>query len=126
MKITIEIDSDLLDEAKRTAAARGVTVRSLVEAGLRKELGVSRPGEPFTLKDLSYGSGGMTREFANAGWPAIRDEIYPQRDSYHFEDASVDGAGMAEEFVVCGWECHQGRDLPWTGNVSDENHDRNQ
>ena len=41
MKTTIDLPDDLLIAAKKLAAERRTTIRSLVERGLRKELGES-------------------------------------------------------------------------------------
>ena len=41
MKTTIDLPDDLLIAAKKLAAERRTTIRSLVERGLRKELGGS-------------------------------------------------------------------------------------
>jgi len=42
MKTTIDLPDDLLIAAKKLAAERRMTLRSLVERGLRKELGESK------------------------------------------------------------------------------------
>jgi len=41
MKTTVDLSNDLLIAAKKLAAERRTTLRSLVERGLRKELGES-------------------------------------------------------------------------------------
>ena len=39
----------------------------------------------FTLRDVSFGAGGMTAEFASAGWDKIRDEIYPVPEPFRVQ-----------------------------------------
>ena len=50
MKTTIEVPEDLFVAAKKEAAERRVTLKVLVESGLRRELAASRPGGPGTPK----------------------------------------------------------------------------
>ena len=76
MKTTVEIADPLLAEAKRAAAARGTTVRALIEAGLRRVLDEQDRDVPFRLRDVSFEGEGLTPEFAEAGWQRIRDAIY--------------------------------------------------
>jgi hypothetical protein len=45
VKTTVEIQDELLIEAKKHAAERRTTVRALIESGLRHELGASAPGK---------------------------------------------------------------------------------
>jgi hypothetical protein len=77
MKTSFDISEPLLREVKQLAKERGTTTKSLVEQALIKFLAEAGTTESFTLRDVSYGAGGMTAEFANAGWERIRDEIYP-------------------------------------------------
>lgn len=44
MKTTIELPEDLFVAAKKEAAERRVTLKVLVESGLRRELAAGRPG----------------------------------------------------------------------------------
>jgi hypothetical protein len=76
MKTTVELADSLLAEAKRAAAARGTTVRALIEAGLRKVLEEEGREASFRLRDLSVDGQGLTSEFAEGGWQRIRDAIY--------------------------------------------------
>jgi hypothetical protein len=46
MKTTINLPDDLFIEVKKLAAERRTTIRSLVERGLRRELGESAGGPP--------------------------------------------------------------------------------
>ncbi|MBW7927863.1 MAG: DUF2191 domain-containing protein [Fimbriimonadaceae bacterium] len=78
MKTTVEIADALLDEAKRVAAERETTLRSLIEEGLRKVL-EEEPKKPFKLRDCSVDGNGLTPEFQNATWEQFRDAIYEGR-----------------------------------------------
>lgn len=44
MKTTVEIDDNLLRAAKRVADERHMTLRQLIESGLRRELAASQSG----------------------------------------------------------------------------------
>ena len=78
MKTSFDISEPLLREVKQLAKQRGTTTKSLVEQALVKLLAEAGAEVPaFTLRDVRFGAGGMTVEFANAGWERIRDEIYP-------------------------------------------------
>jgi hypothetical protein len=78
MKTSFDISEPLLRDVKELAKQRGTTTKSLVEEALIKLLAEARTTTTsFTLRDVRYGSGGMTVEFANSGWERIRDEIYP-------------------------------------------------
>jgi hypothetical protein len=76
MKTSFDISEPLLREVKALAKQRGVPTRSLVEQALSKLLDEARQPGTFTLRDSSFGSGGMTAEFEHATWDQIRDEIY--------------------------------------------------
>ena len=76
MKTTVEISDALLDEARRAAERRGVTLRTLVEEGLRHAVkaGLSRPG--FRLRSASFRGEGLASGFAEPDWARTRDTIY--------------------------------------------------
>jgi hypothetical protein len=78
MKTTLDIADGLFAQAKLTAQRDGVTLRALVEDGLRLALAArQKPAKPFKLKDCSVGSKGapgLTDEaIARGGWAALRD-----------------------------------------------------
>jgi antitoxin component of RelBE/YafQ-DinJ toxin-antitoxin module len=58
MKATVDIADTVLREAKLIAAREGVTLRSLVEEGLRRVVEDRTEATPFELRDLRYGEGG--------------------------------------------------------------------
>ena len=76
MKTTVEIADPLLAAAKRAAAARGTTVRALIEAGLRRVLDEADRDAPFRLRDAGFGGDGLAPEFADGGWQRVRDAVY--------------------------------------------------
>jgi hypothetical protein len=47
MKTTVDIADELLDEARKVASREGITLRAVIEAGLRKEVGERRWRKPF-------------------------------------------------------------------------------
>ena len=78
MKTTVEIADPLFAEAKAEAQRRGVTVRALIEDGLRRVI-----AEPtttrYTLPDLSYGTGGPTEAWLGTTWEEKLEVIYEGR-----------------------------------------------
>jgi len=78
-KTTVEINDALLEEAKQLARADGTTLRAVLEAALRRELAERPRRTRFVLRDASSGHGGMSQEFVDGGWAAIRDAIYEGR-----------------------------------------------
>jgi len=79
MKTTVEISDALLSEARRVAARRGVTLRTILEEGLRQVLKAERGKPRFTLRDASFGGTGLDPEFADGNWERIRDTAYSGR-----------------------------------------------
>jgi hypothetical protein len=80
MKTTIEIADGVLDDARRLAAREGVTLRSLVEAGLRSEIGRrKRAGQAFRLRRASFKGRGLRPELATASWDRLRELAYEGR-----------------------------------------------
>jgi hypothetical protein len=76
MKTTIEIADSLLDEAKRLATRRGVTLRTIVEEGLRHIVKSERRRPPFRLRDASFTGEGRQPAFESATWDRVRDAAY--------------------------------------------------
>ena len=81
MKTTIEIADGLAIKAKAHAAKENVTLRSLIERGLRMALRADSQRQRFKLRDASVGGRGLQPSFRGADWPRIRDSIYKDRGS---------------------------------------------
>ena len=79
MKTTVEIADPLLAEARKLAAREGVTVRSLLELGLRKVLAEKRPARDFRLRDASFGGQGTQPGIREGDWQQWRELIYEGR-----------------------------------------------
>ena len=75
MKTTIEISDALLKAAKRRARSKGVTLRAVIEEGLRKVLKEEATTTRFQLRRASFKGEGRVE----ADWDAIRDLIYSGR-----------------------------------------------
>lgn len=77
MKTTVEISDALLREAKRYAAARDLTLRQVLESGLRSVLSASGEGKkPFRLKRAAFRGDGPVSGYS---WPEVRSAIYEGR-----------------------------------------------
>jgi len=78
IKTTLDITTPLLEEAKRLAEREHVTLRALVEEGLRAVLAARRTTQPFRLRDARFtGKGrGLHPDFAARGYAALRDAAY--------------------------------------------------
>lgn len=79
MKTTIEISDDLLSRVKQFGRRQGKTLRALVEDGLRQVLKREARAGTRRVKPVVFRKGGLSREFMDAPWTALRDEIYPGR-----------------------------------------------
>jgi hypothetical protein len=79
MKTTVEIPDALLEAARRVATRRGVTLRTLIEEGLRHAVKTDTRRSPFRLRDASVGGSGMDPAFEQADWEKVRDVIYTGR-----------------------------------------------
>jgi len=77
MKTTIEIPDPLFKQARRYAEARRITMKAVVEQGLRAVLAESREPATFKLADGSVGGNGLSPEFREAGWDILSEAIYP-------------------------------------------------
>lgn len=74
MKTTVEIADGLLAEAKKTAKERDITLRELIECGLRKELRErGRTAGRRVWPDLSI-TGRLLEPFSWDDWAAIKEE----------------------------------------------------
>ena len=79
VKTTIEIADDLADKARQLAAARGITLRAVIEEGLRLTLRAEEARPEFRLKDASVSGQGLQAEFRDAKWADLRDAAYQGR-----------------------------------------------
>ncbi len=74
MKTTVELPDGLLSEAKSYAAAHGLSLKQVLEAGLRQLLGSK--GKSFRLRKHPFRGSGLRTD---ADWPTIRGKIYKAR-----------------------------------------------
>jgi hypothetical protein len=79
MKTTIDIPDSLLQAAKALASQQSVTLRDLLEEGLRQALEKRQKGEKFTLKEASFKGNGLQQGVSEGDWEAIRGMIYERR-----------------------------------------------
>ncbi len=71
MKTTIDIADDLVQRARKVQREQDLTLRALVEEGLRLALDRHErvEAEPFRL--VTFGRGGLTEEARTLGWQGI-------------------------------------------------------
>ena len=81
MKTTIEISDELAARAKAFAARERLTLRAVIERGLRHVLREANAPEPFKLRDASVGGNGLQAEYEGSDWGSIRDAAYRGRGS---------------------------------------------
>ena len=77
MKTTVELPDAMLRSVKNYAAAHGMTMREVLETGLRHVLASERAAsKPFRLKRCAFKGKGLAQE---ESWPRIRARIYEGR-----------------------------------------------
>ena len=79
MKTTIEIATPILEEARRVARREGVTLRALVEEGLRSVVTARASRQRFRLKDGGFKGRGVHKGVDEGRWGDVRDRIYKGR-----------------------------------------------
>ena len=79
LKTTVEISDELADKAKAHAAGQNLTLRALMERGLRLAMHTDDQQDEFRLRDASVGGRGLQRHFRDAEWARIRDAAYEGR-----------------------------------------------
>ncbi|MDE0064041.1 MAG: DUF2191 domain-containing protein [Gammaproteobacteria bacterium] len=81
MKTTIDLSDDLARSAKAYAARENMTLRSLIEFGLRLAMRTDPQRRSFRLRDASVTGRGLQVPYRDADWPRIRDAVYEGRGS---------------------------------------------
>jgi hypothetical protein len=79
MKTTIELPDGLLAEARRVARRDGLSLKGMIELGLRRAIDERKRGRRFRLRDASVAGKGMARDVKAGGWEAVRDLAYRER-----------------------------------------------
>ncbi len=79
MKTTIEIAQPILEEARKLARRDGVTLRLLVEEGLRSVVTARASRKRFRMKDASFKGRGLQEGVEEGRWVEVRDQIYEGR-----------------------------------------------
>lgn len=79
MKTTIDIADSILNDARRLAAREGLTVKALVELGLRRVIAEKKRTGPFRLRKASFKGKGLQPGVKDASWGHLRDLAYEGR-----------------------------------------------
>lgn len=79
MKTTIDISDALLDQAKKLAARDGISVKALVELGLRRVIAEGRNNAVFRLRKASFKGMGLQPGIEGASWERLRELAYEGR-----------------------------------------------
>ncbi len=80
MKTTIDIADPLLDQARELAAREGVTIKALVELGLRQVIAEKKKrSSGFKLRQVTFKGDGLQPDLEGASWERMRELIYGDR-----------------------------------------------
>jgi hypothetical protein len=79
VKTTIDLPDDLARKAKSYAARKQITLRAVIEQGIRQVLRNDRPDAKFQLRDARVGGNGLRDEYRDADWPKMREAAYGKR-----------------------------------------------
>ena len=77
MKTTLDISDDLFLRAKDLARERNTSLRRVVEEGLTAVLDAEERTARPTINAVTFKGKGLQTEFADKGWHAIEEAIYP-------------------------------------------------
>ncbi|MBN1938144.1 MAG: type II toxin-antitoxin system VapB family antitoxin [Candidatus Aminicenantes bacterium] len=81
MKTTINIPDSLFEEAREVARKEKITLKNLVEEGLRKAIDERRKRKrgDFKLRRASFKGRGLQPHLVGAAWDRILDLSYEER-----------------------------------------------
>lgn len=79
MKTTIDITDSILNDARRLAAREGLTVKTLVELGLRRVIAEKKRTGTFRLRKATFKGKGLQPGVKDADWDRLRDRAYQGR-----------------------------------------------
>lgn len=77
MKTTIDINDTLMAEVKQLAKERQQTLKSVLEAALRRFLEANEAEkEPFRLRKRTFRGEGLQPDIQEGDWATIRERAY--------------------------------------------------
>ena len=76
MKTTVDISDSLLKEAKKIAAKKKTSVRSLIEQGLRQTIEKYKEPQTFRLRKATFKGKGLHPSVEEYSWEKVRDLVY--------------------------------------------------
>ena len=79
MKTTIELPDDLAARAKELAARRGISLRTVIEEGVRKVIRTDRNQPEFKFPDARVTGKGLQQEFQHKSWLDVQAAAYEGR-----------------------------------------------
>jgi len=79
MKTTVDISDSLLEAAKEVAASQGITVRELIETGLRLALKDRKRPKSFKLRKAGFRGKGLQTPMKGVPWDRFRGMAYEGR-----------------------------------------------
>jgi hypothetical protein len=79
MKTTVDIPDPLLRDARQVAAQEGVTLRTLIERGLRRVVYDATATPSFALYAVTFKGSGLHEDAARLSWAELRDLSYRGR-----------------------------------------------
>ena len=79
MKITVQIPDNLFEEARKVAQRERITLKALIEEGLRRIITDRKRRAVFRLRKASFKGNGLRPDIAGASWDQIRELTYEGR-----------------------------------------------
>ena len=79
MKTTVHIPDSLLEEARKIANQEGITIKALIEEGLRRTIDNRKRTRTFQLRKATFKGNGLQPNAAGASWEKIREMSYGGR-----------------------------------------------
>ncbi len=76
MKTTIQIPDSLLKEVRKLAHEENVTLKSLMEEGLRRIISERKRRGRFKLRKATFKGKGLQPDLKGSTWDRIRDVSY--------------------------------------------------